>query len=139
MDFIGPSAFEHQPYEAVGTEYTVRHYVRYASSSDYCSKYHLSTHLYSSTYTGPHDASISLTEVERFSKNKDLEIEIARTWKTKTRVIPGIEGALGTMKIGFQKHLDELPCTASTSSKWKKLHCLVILTFSDSKQQQQQQ
>ena len=61
----------------------------------------------------PDDANIPIKEVEKISKYKDLEIEISRMWKTKTKVIPVVAGALGTLKIGFKKHLNELPCQVS--------------------------
>ena len=58
----------------------------------------------------PIDANVSLKEVEKLSKYKDLEIEIARMWKTKTKVIPVVIGALGATSTQFQDHLEELPC-----------------------------
>lgn len=57
----------------------------------------------------PADVNVSKKEVEKMSKYKDLEIEIARMWKTKTKVIPVVVGALGTTSTEFIKHLDRLP------------------------------
>ena len=48
----------------------------------------------------PSDSNISAKEFEKRSKYKDLEIEIAKMWKTKTKTIPVIVGALGMIKKG---------------------------------------
>ena len=36
----------------------------------------------------PSDSNISAKKFEKLSKYKDLEIEIAKMWKTKTKAIP---------------------------------------------------
>ena len=56
----------------------------------------------------PSDSSISAKEFEKFSKYKDLEIEIAKMWKMKTKTIPVIVGGLGMIKKGTQKHVNEI-------------------------------
>ena len=43
----------------------------------------------------PTDDNVSLKEMEKLSKYKDLEIEITRMWGLKTETIPIIVGALG--------------------------------------------
>ena len=43
--------------------------------------------------TIPNDKNISLKEVEKVSKYKDLELEIRRMWNTKTRVVTVIIGS----------------------------------------------
>ena len=48
----------------------------------------------------PSDSNISAKEFEKRSKYKDLEIEIAKMWKMKTKTIPVIVGALGMIKKG---------------------------------------
>ena len=46
----------------------------------------------------PTDDNVSLKEMEKLSKYKDLEIEITRMWGLKTETIPIIVGALGMIK-----------------------------------------
>ena len=46
----------------------------------------------------PSDSNISAKEFEKLSKYKDLEIEIAKMRKMKTKTIPVIVGALGMIK-----------------------------------------
>ena len=54
----------------------------------------------------PTDQNISAKEFDKLSKYKDLEIEIQRMWKLRTSTVPVVEGALGMIKKGCQKHLD---------------------------------
>ena len=42
-------------------------------------------------------------------KYKDLTIEIQRMWKVKTRVIPVIIGATGTISKSFRKYTSNVP------------------------------
>ena len=48
-------------------------------------------------------------EAEMILKYKDLTIEIQRMWKVKTRVIPVIIGATGTISKSFRKYISNLP------------------------------
>ena len=57
----------------------------------------------------PSDSNISSEEFGILSKYKDLEIEIAKMWKIKTKTIPVIVGALGTIKKRIQKYVIEIP------------------------------
>ena len=54
------------------------------------------------------DGNISAKESERLSRHKDLEIEIAKMWKMKTKIIPVIVGTLGTIKKGTQKYVNDI-------------------------------
>ena len=59
------------------------------------------------------ESNISAKEFEKLSEHKDLEIEIAKMWKMKKKkkkqTIPIIVGALGMIKKGTQKHVNEIP------------------------------
>ena len=57
----------------------------------------------------PSDSSISAKEFEKISKYQDLEIQIAKIWKIKTKTIPVIVGELGMIKEGTQEHVNEIP------------------------------
>ena len=57
----------------------------------------------------PSDSSISGKEFEKRSKYKDLEIELAKMWKMKTKTIPDIIGALAMIKKRLQKNVNEIP------------------------------
>jgi hypothetical protein len=48
-------------------------------------------------------------EVEKFLKCKDLTIEIQRMWNVKTKVIPVIIGANGTISKSFSKYVSNIP------------------------------
>jgi hypothetical protein len=42
----------------------------------------------------PHDFNINTKETERLSKYKDLEIEVSRMWKVRTKIVSITNGAL---------------------------------------------
>jgi hypothetical protein len=51
------------------------------------------------------------SEAEKILKYKDLTIEIQRMWNVKTRVIPVIIGATGTISKSFRKYMSTIPRT----------------------------
>ena len=57
----------------------------------------------------PSDSNIRAKEFEKLSNYKDLKIEIAKMWTMKTKTIPVIVGALGMIKKGTQKYVNEIP------------------------------
>ena len=57
----------------------------------------------------PSDSNISAKKFEKLSKYKDLDIEIAKMWKMKTKTIPVIVWTLGMIKKGTQKYVNENP------------------------------
>ena len=59
--------------------------------------------------TVPVDKNISLKEFQKLSKYKDLQIEVTKMWKLKTKIIPVVIGALDMIKKGTQKFIDQIP------------------------------
>ena len=58
--------------------------------------------------TVPPDRNITLKEIKKKSKYKDLELEIQRMWHMKTIVIPVVVGALGTVKKGMVENIKKV-------------------------------
>ena len=52
---------------------------------------------------------IIIKEAEKILKYKDLTIEIQRMWTVKTKVIPVIIGANGTISKSFRKYVSNIP------------------------------
>jgi hypothetical protein len=48
-------------------------------------------------------------DAEKILKYKDLTIEIQRMWNVKTKVIPVIIGATGTISKTFRKYVSNIP------------------------------
>ena len=48
-------------------------------------------------------------EAEKILKYEDLTIEIQRMWNVKTKVIPVIIGATGTISKSFRKYVSNIP------------------------------
>ena len=48
-------------------------------------------------------------EAEKILKYKNLTIEIQRMWNVKTKVIPVIIGATGTLSKTFRKYVSNMP------------------------------
>jgi len=48
-------------------------------------------------------------EAEKILKYKDLTIEIQRMWNVKTKVIPVVTGATGTISKLFRKYVSNIP------------------------------
>ena len=48
-------------------------------------------------------------EADKILKYKDLTIEIQRMWNVKTKVIPVIIGATGTISKTFRKYVSKIP------------------------------
>ena len=53
----------------------------------------------------PDYPNVNTKETEKISKYKDLEVEVRRMWKVRTKITPVITGALGTIKKGLDKKL----------------------------------
>ena len=48
-------------------------------------------------------------EAKKILKYEDLTIEIQRMWNVKTKVIPVIKGATGTISKSFRKYVSNIP------------------------------
>jgi hypothetical protein len=57
----------------------------------------------------PGDRNVIQKEVEKILKYNDLTIEIQCMWNVKTRVIPVIIGATGTISKSFRKCVSTIP------------------------------
>jgi hypothetical protein len=55
------------------------------------------------------DRNVIKKETEKILKYKDLTIEIQRMWNVKTKVIPVIIGATGTISKLFRKYVSNKP------------------------------
>jgi hypothetical protein len=57
----------------------------------------------------PGDRNVIQKEAEKILKYKDLTIEIQRMWNVKTRVIPVIIGATGTISKSLRQYVSTIP------------------------------
>jgi hypothetical protein len=57
----------------------------------------------------PGHRNVIKKEAEKVIKYKDLIIEIQRMWNVKTKVMPVITGATGTISKSFRKYLSSIP------------------------------
>jgi hypothetical protein len=55
------------------------------------------------------DRNVIKKEGEKTLKYKDLAIEIQRMWNVKTKVIPVIIGATGSISKSFRKYMSNIP------------------------------
>ena len=55
------------------------------------------------------DRNVIKKEAEKILKYKDLIIEIQHTWNVKTKVIPVIIGATGSISKSFTKYVSNIP------------------------------
>ena len=55
------------------------------------------------------DINVIKNEAEKILKYKDLTIEIQCMWNVKTKVIPVITGATGTISKSFRKSVSNIP------------------------------
>jgi hypothetical protein len=54
------------------------------------------------------DRNVIKKEAEKILKYKDLTIETQRMWNVKTKVIPVIIGATGTISKSFRKYVSNI-------------------------------
>ena len=55
------------------------------------------------------DRNVIKKEAEKILKYQDLTIETERTWNVKTKVMPVIIGATGTISKSFRKYVSNIP------------------------------
>jgi hypothetical protein len=55
------------------------------------------------------DRNVIKKEAKNILKYKDLTIEIQRMWNVKTKVIPVIIGATGTVSKSLRKYVSNIP------------------------------
>jgi hypothetical protein len=55
------------------------------------------------------DRNVIKKEAEKILKHKDLTIDIQRMWNVKTKVIPVITGATGTISKSFRNYVSSIP------------------------------
>jgi len=55
------------------------------------------------------DRNVIKRETEKIIKYKNLTIEIQRMWNVKTKLIPVIIGATGTISKSFRKYVSNIP------------------------------
>lgn len=67
----------------------------------------------------PSDRNTSIKTSEKLSKYKDLEIDIQRMWKMRTKTVPIIMGALGIVPETFNHYTSMLPVPIKVSEVQK--------------------
>ena len=55
----------------------------------------------------PRDCNVVQKEVEKRKKYQDLAREIGNLWKTRTKVVPVVVGALGSVSNQLKCHLEQ--------------------------------
>ena len=55
------------------------------------------------------DTNTSVKATQKFTKYKELEIEVERMWGLKTTTVPVVMGALGTIKKDMENYTNKIP------------------------------
>ena len=58
--------------------------------------------------TIPSERNVSIKQMEKLSKYKDLEMEVTKMWKMKTSTIPVAVGVLGLITKGMGKYINQI-------------------------------
>ena len=66
------------------------------------------------------DRNVIKKEAEKILKYKDLTIEMQRMWNVKTKVIPVIIRATGTISKTFRKYVSKIPGNHEVKELQKK-------------------
>ncbi|XP_068726529.1 uncharacterized protein [Montipora capricornis] len=67
----------------------------------------------------PGDSNVLQKETEKYEKYQDLAREIKRIWKLRTKVVPVVVGALGSVSKKQAGHLEQLGIKDRTRTKQK--------------------
>ena len=65
----------------------------------------------------PGDSNVRQKETEKYEKYQDLAREIKRIWKSRTKVVPVVVGALGSVSTKLAGHLEQLGIKDRTSDR----------------------
>jgi len=57
----------------------------------------------------PDESHVNRKETDKLSKYKDLDMAVSRMWKVRTKTVPVITGALGTIRKGLHQNCQLLP------------------------------
>ena len=57
----------------------------------------------------PDDSHVNTKDTDKLSKYKDLEMAVSRMWKVRPKIVPVINGALGTISKGVHQNPQLLP------------------------------
>jgi hypothetical protein len=68
------------------------------------------------------DRNVIKKEADKILKYKDLATEIQRMWNVKTRVIPVIIGATGTISKSLRKYVSSIPGNHEVKSTTENSH-----------------
>ena len=68
-----------------------------------------------------HTRNMNTKENKQLNKYKDLEIEVSRMWKLRTKIVSDIIGALGTIKKVLDQNVQLLPGHLSATELWTHL------------------
>ena len=75
------------------------------------------------------EGNVITKETEKMLKCKDLTIEIQRMWNVKTKVIPVIIGATGTVSKSFRKYASNIPGNMKSRNYRKQPYCALHTYF----------
>ena len=56
----------------------------------------------------PSERNVSIKEIEKLPKYKELEVEVTKMWQMKTSTVPIVVGALGLIKSSLEKYVSQI-------------------------------
>ena len=67
----------------------------------------------------PGDSNVLQKETEKYKKYQDLAREIKRIWESRTKVVPVVVGALGSVSKKLAGHLEQIGIKNRTKTMQK--------------------